>query len=503
MPIGIGVSGGLLRHQVLEGVGSKQALDSLQQIRTHLSRPGRDGGVLTLFNRTSTATEMTLERKSGFQLLFEKEDRLDDTVHALRTLLKRAGKDDALGELDTYLSRPGSKGNRIEARKMLEILDHHLPTDAPPLGRPNRLESREGRQDRVESDRRLEVLNPHVPTEAPSLDDLYEAAGIEKGKELGRGAYGTTFLIKAGRKEQVLKEFDKPQPLSLDRSSKPNEALGSYLTSKNRPDYLLGSVNISQPTSYLVSTTQDGNERHRLVTPHEMRSLVKDAKRTGSEVLCHGIIMPKAQGKEVGKLIREGELSETEKKQVVRSTLQSIKGLNERGFVHRDIKPDNSLFDRETGTTTLIDTGTLFKAHKDQEKHPGTQFVGTEFAGTMRYTHPRGLRGEEFGTETDLHALGVMALEVEHPGIFKLLGEPMIAGVTKEWLLRKIDQKIEDNPRDRDKLVALRSDLNNPSKISGFAMLCIEKASLPKEDWSNHDWAQQAYSDLLDHPALR
>ena len=466
MPIGIGVNGGLLRHQVLEGVNFKEALQSLQNIRTHLSQPGRDSGVLTLFNRTSTETEMTLERKSSFQLLFEKKDRLDDTVHALRTMLTRAGKDEALTELDNYLESQGGKHHRVESSKMLEI------------------------------------LNRHLPTKAPSLDGLYEMAKIDKSKELGRGAYGTTFLVNVGRKEQVvLKEFDKPQPLTLDRSSKPNEAMGSYLTSRKQPNYLTDKVNISQPTSYLISVKKDGREQYQLVTPHTMRRLVKEAKETGSTVMCHGIVMPKAQGKEVRQLIRDG-LNETEKKQVVRSTLQSIKGLNERGFVHRDIKPENSLFDRETGTTTLIDTGTLFKTGKDQEKHPGTKFIG-EYGGTMRYVHPRGLRGEEHGTETDLHALGVMALEVDHPGLFKLLGEPMLSGVTKEWLLKKIDQKIEDNPRDRDKLEALRDSINNPDTISGFAMLCIEKAGLSKDDWSNRGWAQQAYTQLLDHPVLQ
>jgi serine/threonine protein kinase len=483
MPIGIGVNGGLLRQVVLEGVESKKALDSLQQIRTHLSQPGRHSGVLTLFNRTSKETEMTLERKSSFQLLFQKEERLDDTVHALKTLLKSAGKDEAVVELDNYLSSQGGNRNRIESRKMLEILNRHLPKEAPSL-------------DDLDKTTRIEK-----GTEAPSLDGLYKKARIEKGKELGRGAYGTTFLVNVGRKEQVLKEFDKPQPLTLERSSKSNEAMGSYLTSRKHPNYLTDKVNISQPTSYLISVTKDGREQYQMVTPHAMRRLVKDAMRTGSTVMCHGIIMPKAQGKEVRKLIGEG-LSETDKKQVVRSTLQSIKGLNERGFVHRDIKPENSLYDRTTKTTTLIDTGTLFKTSKDQEKHPGSKFIG-QFGGTMRYVHPRGLRGEEYGTETDLHALGVMALEVDHPGVFKLLGDPMLNGVTKEWLLKRIDQKIEDSPQDKDKLVALRNDINNPGTISGFAMLCLEKAGLPKEDWGKRDWAQQTYSELLDHPVLQ
>ena len=133
MPIGIGVNGGLLRQQVLERVSSDKALDSLQQVRTHLSQPGRDSGVLTLFNRTSTRTEMTLERKSGFQLLFHKEDRLDDTVHALKALLKQAGKDEAVAELENYLESQGGNHNRIESRKMLEILNCHLPREAPSL----------------------------------------------------------------------------------------------------------------------------------------------------------------------------------------------------------------------------------------------------------------------------------------------------------------------------------------------------------------------------------
>lgn len=488
MPIGIGVTGGLVRYDKLQNVSSDEALGSLERIKTHLSQPGRDSGVLTLFNRSSKETEMTLERKSSFQLLFHEDDRLDDTVHALKTMLQRAGKHEAVVELENYLSDRGGKQNRIESSKMLDILKRHLPTQAPP-------------QERIEPPKPLKVLKP---IEAPSLDGLYKKAKVERGKELGSGAYGTTFLVKVGGKQQVLKEFGKPQPLSLDRGSKPNEAMGSYLTSKNHPNYLTETVNISQPTSYLVSLTKDEGEQYRMVTPHEMRKLVRDSKETGSEVLCHGIIMPKAEGQEVGKLLKTG-LKESEKKQIVQSTLQSIKGLHERGFVHRDIKLENCLFDRKTKTTTLIDTGTLFKTSKDLQKHPGSESIDPqEFAGTRRYVHPRGLGLQQnYGTETDLHALGVMTLELARPGIFDLLGDPFLNGVTKDWVLRKLDQGIKDNPPNRDQLEALRRDLDNPNTTAGFAMLCIERAGLSHDDWNNRDWAQETYSKLLEHPFLQ
>jgi len=354
MPIGIGIQGGLLRHEALESVSSDKALESLQQIRTHLSQPGRDSGVLTLHNRTSTGTEMTLERKSSFQLLFQKDDRLDDTVHAMKTLLKQAGKDDALLELENYLSSQGGKQNRIESSKMFEILNRHMP----PMEKGS------------------------------SMESLYKLAKIETVKELGSGSFGRAYLVSIDGKPSVLKELGEPQSLTLERSTRPNEAMGSYLTSKNHPRYLENKVNIAQPTSYMISVKKEGKREYQMVDPHTMRSLVKEAKRTGSGVRCHGIVMPKAEGKEMLELVHEGTLTKQEKKQFVQGTLND----------------------------------------------------------EIRYTKPG------------------------------------------EW---------------RDALLALRNDINDPNTLSGFAMRCFEMAGQPAEKWKDREWAQEQYSNLLEHPGVK
>ena len=131
--------------------------------------------------------------------------------------------------------------------------------------------------------------------------------------------------------------------------------------------------------------------------------------------------------------------------------MKLIKGLNERGFVHHDLKPANIFFDKnvdkKSGTTTLIDTGMLFKTPKDMETEKHPQYIGGH-GGTGLYMHPRALIGQKHGTETDLYAVGVLALEVDHPKAFGHLQAAMTRqnlepeGITREWLLDQLNAEI-------------------------------------------------------------
>jgi serine/threonine protein kinase len=220
--------------------------------------------------------------------------------------------------------------------------------------------------------------------------------------------------------------------------------------------------------------------------------------------------MAPAKGKDLKTLVEKGELNETQKKQFLRSTLHSLKGLNERGFVHCDIKPDNTFFDKKNGITTLIDTGMLFKRSKNQEKHGGTQYVeGYENQGTMPYMHPRLLDGKNHGTERDLWAVGLMALKVHNPVAYdhfienkRNMPESLLS---ESWLQDELDRQIEQAEPGKVKkaLEALRRDIENGDTIAGFAKQCFDKALLPAEDWNDLDFAQTTYDELMGHPGLR
>jgi len=470
----------------IPGLTMNDPLGSLQRIRTYLSQFGHDSGVLLLSHENG----MTLERKNSSQLSSQNEEelkkQLDVTASVLTKMLDEAGLIDAKKKLLDYLKKQGGEENRIEASKMLEI------------------------------------LNRHVPVELSQFGEVREIT------RLGSGGFGSTFLVKFDGKPYVLKTFESqrgekmPVKLSLERSSVPNVAMSGYLMprddqdlSEDDPKRYLNRVHVVQPTGYMVSVWERGKRQDKLIGPLEMRDLVK---KTGSEVWCHGVLMPEAKGVEVQKLIglTDGnKLEEHEKKTLIESTLKSIKGLNERGFVHRDIKPQNCFFDRKTGTTTLIDTDSLFKTPDDRRRGP--QFISQFQGGTYAYMHPRAFGSpgqDEHGTETDLQALGVMALQIDHPTAFQKLSEKITQqqvdegtfnGMTKDWLLTQLNDEIEKaQPGElKTDLEALRNELNNPKKLSGFAMQCFEKASLSKGFWNDRELSQKMYSQLLDHQVFK
>lgn len=394
---------------------------------------------------------------------------------------------------------------------------------APGLLEQSSKELREGNSDQFFPSRIDERMNERPET--VDLDSLLEKAGlydksrdnylppepsrfgdIQQLRKLGGGAMGDAFLARVDGKECVLKTWPVPQLLSLERTEAPNEAMGSYLVPRHddqdRP-YLTSKVNIAQPTFYLVSVLDGERREDKMVAPHAMRDLVN----SGSNVVCHGLIMPKANGEAVDRLVEQGKLTDSEKKQLIGSTLLSIKGLNERGFVHRDLKPENSYFDRETGKTTLIDTGSLFKTPELEDRY--IQYKDGQLVGTPTYVHPRAVRNQRHGTETDLYALGVMTLKVDHPKALDHLHGAIVAnsssGLTKDWLLAQLNDEIEKvGPGElKDDLVALREHLDDPRSLSGFAMQCFAKASEPAKDWNDREWAQRTYSELLTHPGLQ
>jgi len=74
----------------------------------------------------------------------------------------------------------------------------------------------------------------------------------------------------------------------------------------------------------------------------------------------------------------EGEpWKEEDAQSVFRSTLEVVEYLHEQEVMHRDIKPDNIMYDRHSGRVVLIDYGTSFKTNRGDDSFERT--VGTPF----------------------------------------------------------------------------------------------------------------------------
>jgi serine/threonine protein kinase len=92
--------------------------------------------------------------------------------------------------------------------------------------------------------------------------------------------------------------------------------------------------------------------------------------------------------------------------EVIAAIAAGLADLHARGFIHRDVKPHNILFDHDRAR--LADFG-LARSDQDAERTALTA-TGTT-AGTLAYLAPELLRGDPATPASDVYALGVVAFQ--------------------------------------------------------------------------------------------
>ncbi|MGE0433999.1 MAG: serine/threonine-protein kinase, partial [Planctomycetota bacterium] len=119
------------------------------------------------------------------------------------------------------------------------------------------------------------------------------------------------------------------------------------------------------------------------------------------------IIMQYIQGEDLRhRLRREGPLDPAE---LLHVAIQVAKGLvvaHEKGIVHRDIKPDNIMFD-ETGHVKLTDFGLAKNTDTDTTTTRPGKAVGTPY-----YMSPEQCAGKECDARSDIYSLGATMYHV-------------------------------------------------------------------------------------------
>ena len=115
--------------------------------------------------------------------------------------------------------------------------------------------------------------------------------------------------------------------------------------------------------------------------------------------LCDG-------GSLADRLRTHGRLEPAEVVDVIGAVAAGLADLHSRGFVHRDVKPHNILFDHERAR--LADFG-LARSEEASELTSLTASGAT--VGTLAYIAPELLRGDAATPASDVYALGVVAFQ--------------------------------------------------------------------------------------------
>ncbi|MBK5188702.1 MAG: serine/threonine protein kinase, partial [Gemmatimonadaceae bacterium] len=110
------------------------------------------------------------------------------------------------------------------------------------------------------------------------------------------------------------------------------------------------------------------------------------------------------------KMYEDGQLPVDEVRRVLREVADALAYAHGRGVIHRDIKPDNILLDKESGRAMVTDFGIARAIQEGAD----SRLTATGVAiGTPAYMSPEQAAGDrEIDGRTDLYALGVVAYQM-------------------------------------------------------------------------------------------
>ena len=178
-------------------------------------------------------------------------------------------------------------------------------------------------------------------------------------------------------------------------------------------------------------------------------------------------VMAYVEGPTVARAIHDqGRLDPTEVRRILKEVADALSYAHARGVIHRDIKPDNILLDRESARAMVTDFGIARAAIEGSD----SRLTATGMAlGTPAYMSPEQCAGErELDGRSDLYSLGIVGYQM-------LTGTlPFEAANTPAMLVKHLSERPEPVTR-------RRADV--PDDLARAIMLLLEKD--PKDRFAN------------------
>jgi len=170
-------------------------------------------------------------------------------------------------------------------------------------------------------------------------------------------------------------------------------------------------------------------------------------------------VMACVDGTTVGKRLHdEGALPVDDARRIMRQVSDALAYAHARGVIHRDIKPDNILLDRESKRAMVTDFGIA----RAMQEGADSRLTATGMAiGTPAFMSPEQAAGEhEIDGRSDLYSLGVVGYQM-------LTGQlPFRAGSTASMLMKQITERPAP-------VQQLRPDV--PPDLAAIVMTLLEK----------------------------
>jgi serine/threonine protein kinase len=203
---------------------------------------------------------------------------------------------------------------------------------------------------------------------------------------------------------------------------------------------------------------REGRALARLSHPNVVTLIDRGATETDDYLVFEYV-----EGKSLKELVKEKPLDVEQAGLILGQVAEGLAAAHQAGIVHRDVKPQNILLDRQ-GHAKITDFGIATGPDWTKVTKAGS------IIGSARYMSPEQVRSKPVDVRSDIYSLGVVMYEM-------LAGHPPFDGANMPEIAR---HHLNTPP---PPLSALRSDL--PPGLERVVMRCLEK--LPDDRFVSMD----------------
>lgn len=217
----------------------------------------------------------------------------------------------------------------------------------------------------------------------PLLRSSHPSADFEVGEKMGEGGNGRVFSIKMrGTGTEKALKIVKLKPYKTMKSQA--KEITIHMDIPHHENILeIQAVYQVGNELFIVLPLMSGGSLASTLNPRNL-SLIKEAR------VC--------------------KLGEPEIALVARQILSGLAHMHKNGFIHRDLKLDNVLWDKE-GTIKIADFGHSIRLRLDQEVPAGNHWFGTSY-----WRAPELVGGTEYDSSVDIWAFGICLAEILRGG---------------------------------------------------------------------------------------